>query len=66
MQDAAGQEPGGGWAWTSGDALDFLNWATGQPNNNTDQDCASLNATVVGGWNDVECAMALPFACERL
>ncbi len=32
FQPGGSPEPAGGWIWTSGEPMDFMNWAPGEPN----------------------------------
>ncbi|MEM9379287.1 MAG: lectin-like protein [Planctomycetota bacterium] len=49
-------EPDGGWEWVTGEPVNFLNWANGEPNNVSatggPEDYAELFAS--GEWNDAE------------
>ena len=44
-------EPAGGWAWSSGEPLDYTNWNSGEPNDNpVGEDFAEMYGS--GRWND--------------
>jgi hypothetical protein len=54
------------WMGTSGGTAVgglYENWDAGEPNNDSDEDCAELRPTLL--WNDRECTDAIPFVCER-
>jgi hypothetical protein len=58
VQDPAGSEPDGGWDyWTSGEAVSYEAWRSGEPNDESgtgrEEDCALLVDT--GFWNDAPC-----------
>ncbi len=45
-------EPGGNWAWVTGEAWSYSNWASGEPNDaNGDEDHAHFYSA--GTWNDM-------------
>ena len=55
--DAAFSEPDGGWNWSNGDPLGYVNWLVGEPNDNLgSEDWAEMKggcaAHPPGGWND--------------
>jgi len=47
-------EPGGGWAWVTGEPFSYTNWrtSTGEPNNGSALGEDSLEMTDTGDWND--------------
>jgi len=52
----------GNYAWTNGEAVQYTNWAEGQPNNaNGNQDCAVI---CTDGWYDAHCEIAYEFIME--
>ncbi len=52
----------GNFQWANGEALDYTNWASYQPNNdNGNQDCVVL---CPDGWNDSHCEIAYEFIME--
>ena len=54
------------WAWENNEALRYDNWAPGEPNNYNDEDCAAIDASNNGQWNDRNCSnTSLNFVCER-
>ncbi|MEW5847979.1 MAG: lectin-like protein [Myxococcota bacterium] len=56
----------GQFSWVSGSSS-YVNWnaATNEPNNNLDEDCATINNFLPNAtWNDAECTMGRPFICE--
>jgi hypothetical protein len=70
-QPSGSPEPDGGWLWVSGStAPTNTNWASGQPNNPTDQgpagqDCVFIQGTG-GTWYDHECgAVEHGYVCEQ-
>ena len=50
------QEPDLGWAWVTGEAVNFLNWASTEPNNNSGSGGAEDYCEMFGNgeWNDAE------------
>ena len=54
----------GTWVWDSKETLRFDNWASGEPNNYNNEDCAEMDSGT-GLWNDVTCIARLMFVCER-
>ncbi|MEE8424258.1 MAG: C-type lectin domain-containing protein [Elusimicrobiota bacterium] len=53
----------GDWRWTSGDAVKYVGWSSGEPNDSDkNEDCADWN---VEGWNDIPCHVHIPFLCKR-
>ena len=57
-QDPDGTEPDDGWGWTSGEAVSYTDWGSGEPNNesgdNRKEDCALLWES--DNWLDVPCS----------
>jgi len=53
----------GTFVWAGGDPSSYRNWASGEPNNSGDEDCAELIVSP-GNWNDNQCANTLPYLCE--
>jgi hypothetical protein len=52
------------WRWENNEALRYDNWASGEPNNFNNEDCATIDS-VTGQWNDLDCNVAKTFICER-
>lgn len=56
-----------GWAWTDQSALQFTNWAQGEPNGNifegTREDCVEMYKD--GKWNDNSCYDKRGYVCRR-
>ncbi len=57
---------GGPWIWAStGLALDYENWAAGEPNDyGGRQNRLLMNYQPSGGWDDYEPSRRLSFVCE--
>ena len=52
----------GNFVWATGEPLEYTNWATSQPNNDSgNQDCVVL---CNDGWNDSHCEIAYEFIME--
>ena len=49
---------------SSGVKAAYVNWDTGEPNDNDDtgEDCVDLKKH--GSWNDMSCDYKLPFVCQ--
>ncbi len=49
-------EPSGGWEWITGEPVNLINWAPGEPNNNSATGGAEDYAEMFGSgvWNDAE------------
>ncbi|XP_041665832.1 lactose-binding lectin l-2-like [Cheilinus undulatus] len=53
------------WFWSDGSAVNFAFWHTGQPDNGSgNEHCAHINFGPDLKWNDMSCAVVLPFVCE--
>jgi hypothetical protein len=55
----------GKFVWDDGAPASFTNWASGQPDNFFDEDCAViLSNTPTGAWDDIGCDSVKSFVCE--
>ena len=55
----------GTWEWISGSASTYTAWASGEPNNSGNEDCAYLDVSASKQWwNDLNCATERSFICE--
>lgn len=54
----------GNFVWVDGNSLGYVNWASGQPSNETGEDCVQMG--VDGSWYDVDCTGTALFVCECL
>ncbi len=54
----------GSFEWRDGTALDYQNWAGGEPNDyDANEDCGHLADWAGGAWNDIPCNNAMPYVC---
>ena len=61
-QAGEGEEPGQGWGWVTGEALQFTRWAENEPNNVGNEDCGEIYGE--GTWNDNACSIERRFIIE--
>lgn len=56
----------GSFVWTDGDAIDFFNWDSGEPDigGTPDEDCILFDGGN-GEWSDEECSDDNDYLCER-
>jgi hypothetical protein len=52
----------GTWVWSNGEPYARTNWASGEPNNASNEDCVEIPTTLK--WNDVPCTNTRPYVCE--
>lgn len=52
------------WRWMDGSSS-YTRWATGEPNNSGNEDCAA-SYSASGRWDDLPCTLTRPFICESL
>ena len=53
-QQDTSDEPAGGWAWVTGEPLDWMNWGLNEPNDNTNPPSNFGEIWNGGGWNDIQ------------
>jgi hypothetical protein len=58
-------ESEGSWRWSHGSSS-YTNWASGDPNNWSNEDCAMDNWSGDGRWRDYACGSGFYFICESL
>jgi hypothetical protein len=51
------------WKWEGGSPVLEVQWASGEPNNWNNEDCATIDGS--GLWNDLACTATRNFVCER-
>jgi hypothetical protein len=56
----------GRYVWATGKAADYVNWASGQPDNWMMQEhCVQLSdGKAITQWNDISCGTKLPYLCQ--
>jgi hypothetical protein len=52
----------GSFAWTNGEALNYSNWDSGQPDNAGEEDCGRVK--LGGKWDDTSCTASHRSICE--
>ncbi|MBI4701909.1 MAG: DUF4215 domain-containing protein [Deltaproteobacteria bacterium] len=53
----------GQFTWVTGEPWDYTNWAGGEPNGGTKENCLEIHSNLT--WNDVECSTTNHALCER-
>ena len=56
----------GEFEWISGLPVTYDNWAVGEPNGHTVENCSTfyVDGIYEGKWNDVRCSREYRFVCE--
>jgi predicted outer membrane repeat protein len=56
----------GAWTWADGEAWGYTDWWPVAPNGipENEEDCAVIQDTVDGNWDDIDCTSEMPFVCE--
>ena len=55
----------GTWVWDNGEGVTYgPNWASGEPNNSGNEDCAIIGPSS-GKWVDAGCYEVFPYVCEH-
>ncbi|XP_077347036.1 macrophage mannose receptor 1 [Lithobates pipiens] len=52
------------WLWLDSTPLDYVNWNTGEPSDQSDEDCVEMYATK-GTWNNIYCSSYRGYICKR-
>ncbi|XP_066919223.1 SCO-spondin-like [Clytia hemisphaerica] len=53
------------WKWTDGTCWTYTNWNGGEPSNaGGNEDCIGTSGGSTSVWNDLDCALPLPYLCE--
>lgn len=55
----------GGWQWSDGSPLKFLNWESDQPGNSEEENCAVIRTELSGAWQTRDCYNAMPYVCKK-
>jgi hypothetical protein len=59
------QDDEGTFTWLSGEAVNYTNWADGEPNDyGRGEDCAPIHSARSDAWNDVSCDNDYRWICE--
>ncbi|XP_075440470.1 C-type mannose receptor 2 [Ascaphus truei] len=56
----------GGWQWSDGSPLKYLNWESDQPSNSNEENCAVIRTESSGSWQNRDCANARPYVCKKM
>ena len=55
----------GSHEWSDTSAVDFVNWADGEPNDSMNQESCVLTVDHVGNWNDESCGNLHSYVCKK-
>ena len=56
----------GGFIWSDGSPVAYINWRDGEPNDSNGEDCALILAGKGGVWNDSPCDQRHKAVCEKM
>ncbi len=53
--------------WSDGSNIDFTNWLTGNPSNETDHNCVQMlpESSLIGKWSDITCNKRNIAVCQK-
>lgn len=54
----------GAYVWSDGSDFVYENWGSGEPNNDTGEDCVEFDRNKSFRWNDDNCDLTRPFVCK--
>nr|QNH72454.1 toxin candidate TRINITY_DN20653_c5_g3_i1.p1 [Ceriantheomorphe brasiliensis] len=54
----------GTFVWSDGSTMSYTNWAAGEPNDNTNEDCVEI-LTKTFQWNDQQCSDINGYICRK-
>ena len=57
-------ETEGTWTWPAGEAVEFTNWAGGQPSGGSGKNCAYMDINT-GEWVAEDCDYASASVCKK-
>ncbi|XP_039456320.1 C-type lectin domain family 17, member A-like isoform X2 [Oreochromis aureus] len=60
------KEQEGTWKWVDGTPLNVTYWASGQPDNGGEEDCAHVIWDKQKFWNDLSCSSSRHWICEKV
>ncbi|CAI5655383.1 unnamed protein product [Oreochromis niloticus] len=60
------KEQEGTWKWVDGTPLNMTYWASGQPDNGGEEDCAHVRSDEKKFWNDLSCSSSCQWICEKV
>uniref|UniRef100_A0A668U3F4 C-type lectin domain-containing protein n=1 Tax=Oreochromis aureus TaxID=47969 RepID=A0A668U3F4_OREAU len=60
------KEQEGTWKWVDGTPLTLTYWASGQPDNGGEEDCAHVIWDKQKSWNDLSCSSSRQWICEKV
>ncbi|XP_043530575.1 C-type mannose receptor 2-like [Chiloscyllium plagiosum] len=55
----------GGWQWSDGSPLKYLNWERDQPANSFEENCGVIRTESSGRWQNKDCGIARPYVCKK-
>ncbi|XP_059811722.1 C-type mannose receptor 2 isoform X1 [Hypanus sabinus] len=55
----------GGWQWSDGSPLKYLNWERDQPVNSLEENCGVIRTESSGRWQNKDCGIARPYVCKK-
>ncbi|GCB70748.1 hypothetical protein scyTo_0010843 [Scyliorhinus torazame] len=55
----------GGWQWSDGSPLKYLNWESDQPANSLEENCGVIRTESSGRWQNKDCGIARPYVCKK-
>eukprot|EP00062_Callorhinchus_milii_P021283 gi/632977849/ref/XP_007905576.1/ PREDICTED: C-type mannose receptor 2-like [Callorhinchus milii] len=55
----------GGWQWSDGSPLKYLNWEEDQPVNSLEENCGVIRTESSGRWQNKDCGIARPYVCKK-
>ena len=56
--------PGSNWTWSDSSEWVWTNWASGQPSQQYNPECALLHTTTGYSWGSYDCSTDLKFVCK--